>query len=271
VAGAPAVAQQVDVQLELLAGRGEREHFIVLALVCYYALSPLWGNAANRPDFAAAQGLVPVAILSLLLVAAQAVTAITSERDTGALDLLLVTDLTPKEFIFGKLWGILYNTKEYLLPPLVLTLAYAIFGVLATPPARHPELLVAKNGEAFAYIALATVVVLAFALWRTARGADWRVAAGWTTLALLLSTAWLLPWYVTWALPLAAVGGDRRLRAATLVFCAYAVLIHLPLADPLLSPKGAQRHPAAVAVGGRNSIDLTRFEVPGHAAVDLRW
>ncbi len=80
------------------------------------------------------------------------------------------------------------------------------------------------------------IVVLAVALWRTARGADWRVAAGWTTLALLLSTAWLLPWYAIWALPLAAVSGNRRLRAATLVFCAYAVLIHLPLANPLLSP-----------------------------------
>jgi hypothetical protein len=49
-------------------------------------------------------------------------------------------------------------------------------------------------------------VVLAVALWRTARGADWRVAAGYTTLALLASTAWLLPWYAIWALPLAAIG-----------------------------------------------------------------
>jgi alpha-1,6-mannosyltransferase len=78
--------------------------------------------------------------------------------------------------------------------------------------------------------------VFAFALWRTARGADWRVAAGWTTLALLLSTAWLLPWYAIWALPLAAIGGDRRLRGAVLLFCAYAMLIHLPLANPVLSP-----------------------------------
>src|ERR1039458_8207886 len=65
------------------------------------------------------------------------------------------------------------------------------------------------------------VAVLAIALWRTAPGSDWRIAAGWTTLALLLSTAWLLPWYVIWALPLAAVSGDRRLRGATLLFCAY--------------------------------------------------
>ncbi len=82
----------------------------------------------------------------------------------------------------------------------------------------------------------AFLIVLAYALWRTARGADWRVAAGWSTLALLLSTAWLLPWYAIWPLPLAAVCGDRRLRAATLIVCAYAILIHLPLADPLLSP-----------------------------------
>ena len=53
--------------------------------------------------------------------------------------------------------------------------------------------------------------MLVLALWRTARGADWRVAAGWSTLALLLSTAWLLPWYAIWPLPLAAVCGDRRL------------------------------------------------------------
>ena len=75
---------------------------VVLALICYSALAPLVARRARLP-FAAAYGLVPVGVLSLLLVAAQAATAITSERDTGALDLLLVTDLTPQEFIFGKL------------------------------------------------------------------------------------------------------------------------------------------------------------------------
>src|SRR5262249_59805606 len=63
-------------------------YFIVLGLICYYALAPVWG-APDRPQFVAALGLVPVAIISLLLVAAQSVTAITSERDTGALHLLL--------------------------------------------------------------------------------------------------------------------------------------------------------------------------------------
>ncbi len=95
----------------------------------------------------------------------------------------------------------------------------------------------------------AFVLVLLYALWRTARGADWRVAAGWSTLALLISTAWLLPWYAIWPLPLAAVGSDRRLRAATLLVCAYAILIHLPLADPLLSAPAGHIEPHHGHVG----------------------
>jgi hypothetical protein len=69
----------------------------------------------------------------------------------------------------------------------------------------------------------AFVVAFLLALVRAARG-DWIRPAGWATLALLLSTAWLLPWYVVWLVPLAAISGDRRLEGATLVFCAYVVV-----------------------------------------------
>jgi ABC-type transport system involved in multi-copper enzyme maturation permease subunit len=145
-------------------------YVLVLALICYYALAPVF--AAESPAAlrgqeiipAAAKGLVPVAVLSLLLLSAQAVTAITSERDGGALDLLLVTDLTPKEFIFGKLWGILYNAKEYLLPPLILAGVYAWLGLMATPAALHPETEAYKNQESLVCVAGATLVLLAFAL-----------------------------------------------------------------------------------------------------------
>jgi hypothetical protein len=65
------------------------------------------------------------------------------------------------------------------------------------------------------------VLFLAAAAWllvRVARGHDWVDAAGWGTLALLLSTAWLMPYYVVWLLPLAALG-SRRLAGATLALC----------------------------------------------------
>ncbi|HEX7446550.1 MAG TPA: ABC transporter permease subunit [Pirellulales bacterium] len=75
-------------------------------------------STQGRSD--AAVALVPFMVLSLVLLNAQAVTALTSERDARALDLLLVTDLTPGEFIFGKLGGIFYNTKEMIVLPLVL-------------------------------------------------------------------------------------------------------------------------------------------------------
>jgi hypothetical protein len=55
-----------------------------------------------------------------VLVNAQAVTSVTTERDLHALDLLLVTDLSPKEFVFGKLGGVFYNTKEMILLPMAL-------------------------------------------------------------------------------------------------------------------------------------------------------
>jgi len=67
-----------------------------------------------------AVALAPLMLLSLILVNAQAVTSLTSERDARALDLLLVTDLTPKEIVFGKLGGVFYNTKEMIVLPLLL-------------------------------------------------------------------------------------------------------------------------------------------------------
>jgi hypothetical protein len=118
------------------------------------------------------------------------------------------------------------------------------------------------------------LVVLAAALWCAARGADWRVAAGWATIALLLSTAWLLPWYAVWPLPLAAVCRDRRLRGAALLLCAYAVLIHLPLADPLLSPArphGGRLPPRVGPPLLRDRIEFAGLEVLGDVRVDLRW
>jgi ABC-type transport system involved in multi-copper enzyme maturation permease subunit len=87
------------------------------------AAGSLWWLAAGGQPITRATGvtiLAPLFLLSLVLINAQAVTALTSERDARALDLLLVSDLTPKEIVFGKLGGVLYNTKEMVLLPMLL-------------------------------------------------------------------------------------------------------------------------------------------------------
>ncbi len=48
-------------------------------------------------------------------------------------------------------------------------------------------------------------------------GMDWIDGAGWATLAMLIASSSLLPWYVAWLLPLAALGRDRRLVRMTVV------------------------------------------------------
>jgi len=66
-------------------------------------------------------------------------------------------------------------------------------------------------------------VVLALLLRRTWRGSDWVTNAGWATLALLLTLTFLMPWYVVWLLPLAALADTDRLRWATLAVTAFLV------------------------------------------------
>ncbi len=67
-----------------------------------------------------AQPAAPFFLVSLVIVNALAVTSITNERDGQSLDLLLVTDLSPKEFVLGKLGGVLWVTKEMVILPLAL-------------------------------------------------------------------------------------------------------------------------------------------------------
>jgi Glycosyltransferase family 87 len=81
-------------------------------------------------------------------------------------------------------------------------------------------------------LALAGVVVAA---WRAHRTGDWVAGAGWALLAILVTTAWLLPWYAAWLLPFAALARDRALRPATLAFCAYALATRLPALAPLFA------------------------------------
>ena len=69
---------------------------------------------------AAAASLAPFFLVSLVVINALAVNSITNERDGQALDLILVSDISPIEFVFGKLGGVLWVTKLMVLGPLLL-------------------------------------------------------------------------------------------------------------------------------------------------------
>ncbi|HMP60324.1 MAG TPA: ABC transporter permease subunit [Gemmatales bacterium] len=124
---------------------------IYLAVVTLIALS----SVRSLPDpqradrLLPAVGFVPVLVISMLLVNAQAVTSITSERDINSLELLLITDLTPREFLFGKLGGVFWNAKEMILPPVLYLGALSWLGYL--------------GWETLLYLILAVVVLFAFA------------------------------------------------------------------------------------------------------------
>lgn len=70
------------------------------------------------------------ALVSLVIVNALAVTSITGERDGQALDLLLVTDLSPREFVLGKLGGVFWVAKEMVILPLLLAVHLAWFQIV---------------------------------------------------------------------------------------------------------------------------------------------
>ncbi len=114
---------------------GRKTLFIRLAYLVLFALAAAmlhWMIHAGRlPAYDnGTVVLIPLFLLSLILVNAQAVTSLTSERDAKALDLLLVTDLSPKEIVFGKLGGVLYNTKEMIVLPMALCVYLSASGVL---------------------------------------------------------------------------------------------------------------------------------------------
>lgn len=70
----------------------------------------------------------------------------------------------------------------------------------------------------------AALAALLFSVWR---GADWIGAAGWATVAFLITTTSLHPWYIVALLPLAAIADSARLRVAALAMTALLILVQL--------------------------------------------
>jgi hypothetical protein len=73
------------------------------------------------------------------------------------------------------------------------------------------------------------------------------IACGWASVALLVLLSWVLPWYVLWVLPLAALSSSPRLRQAALILGVYLIVAWSPSSGALWSLIGF--HPENTALG----------------------
>lgn len=133
---------------------------VILIKVAYLIMAGFitWALTQADPESAAASrisatsvGFVGLSLMSFMLINAQAVTSLTTERDGKTLELLLVTSVTAKEFIFGKLGGVLFNTKELIVVPLAVLLYLWASGLA-------PDL----NAEYIVYVTLGFLALMLF-------------------------------------------------------------------------------------------------------------
>lgn len=96
---------------------------------------------------------------------------------------------------------------------------HSIYGLLLTP-FGSPELLTIA-GFVFDAVLVVSVAWLVRRVW-TGR-LDWISGAGWATVAMLVTASLLVPWYVAWLVPLAALSRDRRLLVATVLLTGLAL------------------------------------------------
>jgi hypothetical protein len=82
-------------------------------------------------------------------------------------------------------------------------------------------------------LSVVLVLVVFACAWLAWRRRDAITASGWASVALLVTLSWVLPWYVLWVLPLAALSRSRRLRTTALVLGVYLIVAWAPASGML--------------------------------------
>ena len=95
---------------------------------------------------------------------------------------------------------------------------------------------------------VAGTAVIAGWAWRSR---DWAAGAAWAAVLLLLALGWVMPWYVLWILPFAALTHRGAPRAAAIVLAVFLLAVWAPSTAPALHRMGA--HVTATATGRVNN------------------
>jgi alpha-1,6-mannosyltransferase len=96
------------------------------------------------------------------------------------------------------------------------------------------------------------VAVIAYQLVR--RRERWLEGAGWSTVALILSLSWVVPWYVVWMLPFAVLGRSAGLRRASVVLTLWMLLTFAPTTTQLMNDHNVSL--LTITKAGRSALAL---------------
>lgn len=102
-------------------------------------------------------------------------------------------------------------------------------------------LMIGQGGETETLrllISLALIVAVVCCSVSASRSGDIVSTSGWAGIALLVTLAWVLPWYIAWVLPLAALSRSRKLRIATVALSVYLILVWVPSGPSLWKAVG---------------------------------
>jgi hypothetical protein len=104
------------------------------------------------------------------------------------------------------------------------------------------------ESEALRKVLLAGLLAALFACcWLAWRRRATITAAGWASVALLVTLSWVLPWYVLWVLPLAALSSSVWLRRVALALGVYLIIAWAPVTGLLWNAIGF--HPERTPLG----------------------
>ena len=103
--------------------------------------------------------------------------------------------------------------------------------------------------RAFLEAGLAAVVIVACVqVWRGGELTTW---LGVTAVAALVTLSWVLPWYVLWLAPFAALSSSRALKGAAIVLSAWLIFSWIPLLPDAIHSIGLR--PTHTALGHQHA------------------
>lgn len=203
---------------------GAHNDFLMLALILagVYLLLGERRRSWAGPAMVVAAGIKATAAPVLLF-------ALLRERRVHMVALSLLTALVVAAVtvaVFG-VHAPGFTAQSKVLTPLSLPdLVARLFGVDASQPCALVYTCARPGVRALSTAVL--VAGTAVLLWRAWRGADWITSIGWMMALVIVTLTSVMPWYIVWILPFAALSRSRRLHFATAAITVLLVVGSVP-------------------------------------------